>query len=75
MKLLVEDLKEWSLYVQKALLEPSIWCCDLWRRKRTTHLKSLFEILAVSSNSSLAASDWGLNFLMSEFKKQQKTLP
>lgn len=37
-------------------------------------LKSTFKTVAVSSNTSLVASDWSLNILISEFKKQQKSL-
>lgn len=59
-------LKEQSLYVQKAHFEPSIWCCDLW--KRTAHLKVPFKIIAATSNPFLVASDWDLNILMPELK-------
>lgn len=37
-------------------------------------LKSTFKTVAVSLNTSLVASDWSLNILIPEFKKQQKSL-
>lgn len=56
--------------MQKTHFEPHIWCCDLFEKNNSNqHSK-----LAVSSNTSLVASDWSLNILISEFKKQQKSL-
>lgn len=63
-------LQEWSLYVQKAHFELSIWFCDLW--KSTAHLKLSFKIIAVTSNPFLVASDLDLNIPMPEFKKLEK---